>query len=190
MRKYYLFKTVKENTSATSQSSCFNKQQVDDALSWVNNHITSHSSFSSRPHSMSIRMFDTYTTSNAEAEHSALKCASVGISANDTMTALAQKTNIQATRRTNQRVLDQTKDLQCTDTRSKCPLSNVITKRCFNAISQYVELAKECISKQTSNTSWTVCYQRPTGISTKLHLHYLPLIRRKRFLSIESGMIK
>ena len=139
---------------------------------------------------MSIRMFDTYTTSNAEAEHSALKCASVGVSANDTMTALAQKANLQATRRTNQRVVDQTKDLQCTDTKSKCPLSTMITKKCFAAVCQYIELAKLCISKQTSNKSWTVCYLRPTSISTKLHLHYLPILRRKRVLSIESGTVK
>ena len=139
---------------------------------------------------MSVRMFDTYTTSNAEAEHSALKCASVGVSANDTMTALAQKTNCQATRRTNQRVLHQTKDLQSTDTKSKCALSKVIVKQCFNAISQNLDLAKLCISKQTSNTSWTVFYRRPTGISSKLHLHYLPLVRRVRYVTLQSGMTK
>ena len=134
-------------------------------------------------------MFDTYTTSNAEAEHSALKCASVGVCANDTMTALAQKTNIQATKRTNQRVRQQTKDLQCTDTNTKCHLSKVIVKKCFNAISQKVDLAKHCISKQTSNTTWTVYYNRPTGISSQFHLHYLPVVRRHRFLSLQSGKI-
>ena len=137
---------------------------------------------------MSVRMFDTYTTTNAEAEHSALKCASVGVSANDTMTALAQKTNCQAIRRTNQRVLHQTKDLQSTDTKSKCALSKVIVKQCFNAISQNLDLAKQCISKQTSNTSWTVFYQCPTGMSSKLHLHYLPIVRRVRYVTLQSGM--
>lgn len=178
---------MKDNKDTTNKNSCFNQQGVDEALIWVHNHITSHSSFSLRPRIMSVRMFDTYTTSNAEAEHSALKCASVGISANDTMTALAHKTNNQATKRTNQRILCETKDLQCTDTKSKCTLSNVLVKKCFNAISQYVNLAKQCISKQTSKSSWTVFYQKPTGISNKLHLHYLPIIRRLRFVSIKSG---
>ena len=187
LRKYYLHKIAKESKEAFDHSS-FTQEQVDCALTWAHNHITSHPSFSCRPHSMSVRMFDTYTTSNAEAEHGALKCVSVGVSANDTMTALAQKTNTQALKRTNQRVVNETRDLQCTDTKSKCTLSKVIVKQCFNAISDHVELAKQCISKQTSHTSWTVFYQRPTGISSNLHLHYLPLIRRLRFVTLESGM--
>ena len=58
--KYYLLKTVKDSKDGTCDKSCFNEQEVNDALTWVHNHVTSHQSFSCRPHSMSFQDGNAY----------------------------------------------------------------------------------------------------------------------------------
>ena len=168
----------------------FKEDQLQNAWTFVYNNIISKPAFRCRIQNMSLMMFDTFTTSNAESEHAAMKNCSEKVEGNESMTNLAIKTNSQATRRTNQRVQNETKDLQCTDTKTKCSLSKVIVKRCFEALCENIELAKLCISEQTSDTSWTVFYKRETEMSGELHLHSVPVVRRKRFLSLDSDMLK
>ena len=128
-----------------------------------------------------------FTTSNAESEHSALKRSSVGVKANDTMTTLAQKATKYATKRSNERNSLQTNDLERTDTTSLCRLSHYLVKKCFNAMSEKLDLAKKCISKQISKDQWIVYYNRPNDMNHKLHLHYIPTIRRKRTVTLTGG---
>ena len=165
------------------------EDQVEKALQWVHNHIISEKSFGMRPKVLGTRIFDIYTTSNAESEHSAFKRSSVGVKANDSMTTLAQKSIKFSTKRSNERTYLQAKDLECIDTTSQCLLSYYLVKKCFNEIAERLELAKKCISMQTSKTKWTVYYSRPNKMHHKLHMHYLPTIRRKRTVTLTSSKL-
>ena len=49
-------------------------------------------------------MFDEYTTSNAEAEHASLKKKSLGVVANQKMTTLYEKTDMNSTQKSKLRI--------------------------------------------------------------------------------------
>ena len=132
-------------------------------------------------------MFDTYTTSNAESEHAALKKDSLGVRSNGTMTFLAQKATSDSLKQSSHRVIFQNNDLQRTDTTTKCDLSNYLVKPCFNEISKRLKLATRCISKQVNKSKWIVYYKRNNVMYDQLHMHYIPIIWRQRHVILTSG---
>ena len=115
-------------------------------------------------------MFDTYTTSNAESEHAALKKDSLGVRSNGTMTSLAQKATSDALKQSNHRMMFQNNDLQRTDTTTKCDLSNYLVKPCFNEITKRLKLATKCISKQVTRTKWIVYCKKNNVIYDHLRI--------------------
>ena len=51
-------------------------------MDWAQNHIICKDSFRQRSKLLHLHMFDQYTNSNAEAEHSVLRKESLGVQAN------------------------------------------------------------------------------------------------------------
>ena len=183
--QYYLFKLAKEQLNDNVDK--VYKEQVEKALHWAQNIILGKESFEIRPTILHIRMFDEYTNSNAESEHAALKKKSLGIQSNETMTSLFKKTHQEASKKSTQKMLNQNQDLIRTDTNTKCPMSNYLVKYCFNAIQSRLNSAKHCISKQNNAREWILVYQRPTVVTIDHHLHYVPLIQRKRYVTLSDG---
>ena len=69
--KYYLHKLVQDTADLSHDRIHFD--QVENVLHEIQTTILSHESFSIQPKILGIRMFDEFTTSNAEAEHASLK---------------------------------------------------------------------------------------------------------------------
>jgi len=137
-------------------------------------------------------MFDEFTTSNAESEHAALKSRGTGITNLSTLTDLFLKSTITAEMRTHDKEIKNNKDLEKTDTTTHATLSKHVTKHCFNAMKQMVQCATRCISKQTDSSNWIVIYM-PKEIQTvqpNYELHYLPRIKRKRYVSITKNVLQ
>ena len=132
-------------------------------------------------------MYDEYTTSNVEAEHSCIKSQSVGLTANAKVTSMFEKTDFNAEKRSHQRIIFQNKDIMCTNVTTKCQISKLYVKKCYEALLNRTLFASNCVSKQTDRNNWVVIYQKPHNVNTKLHLHFLPTIRRKRYVHLTSG---
>ena len=97
----------------------------------MKNHIIDLESFSIRTLILNVRMYDEYTTSNVEAEHAAIKSKSVGLLANNRVTTMFEKTDLNATKRYHQRTIYQNKDIMCTNVETKCQASKVFVKSCY-----------------------------------------------------------
>ena len=152
-----MFRIVKEQNIITDN--CFTKDQVENAIHWVENSIIGKDAFEKRPSIMKIRMFDEYTTSNAESEHASLK-KSLGLQRNGTMTALFQKTNQDAHKKHKTKLLNQHQDLERTNVNTKCFISNFLVQSCFRKIQARLTQAKDCISKQVNDKKWIVVYRQ------------------------------
>ena len=176
--KVYLGKLVEETRSCASQEDRISSHEVHNALHWVNNHILVHASFDVRPSLVDRFMFDELTTSNAEAEHSALKRSSLGVSHKDSMHAFFEKANMDASRKSCQRIQRQVSDLSKLDTKSLHPLSRYLVDPIFRSLEKLLFIATHCISKQIDAKHWIVSYRRQHTINGNMPTHFLPLLQR------------
>ena len=129
-------------------------------------------------------MFDEFTTSNAESEHASLKRKSLGVRANASMTTLAKKTTMNSLQKSNQRVVYESNDIESMSTTTQCYMSQYLVKQCFLKVKDRIELAKKCISKQINSSEWIVFYRRSESMKKDLHLHYIPVIQRLRYVTL------
>ena len=88
--QYYLHKLIKDTIQYKDHRKiCLD--QVENALHWIKNSVIDQPSFSIRSSLLGVRMYDEYTTSNVESEHSIIKSNSVGLTANSTVTNMFEK---------------------------------------------------------------------------------------------------
>ena len=134
-------------------------------------------------------MFDEFTSSNAESEHRSLKKASLGMVATQKVTTLFQKSDMSAENKflLRQNYQSRNLDMICVDT--KCQLSKLFVKPCFEALCRNCDLASKCVSKQTSAKEWIVIYRRKWTYNTDHYLHFLPMIQHKRYVKLNEGKV-
>lgn len=167
------------------------QEVVEAAMHTVQNSIICKESFKCRPDIIHVRMFDTYTNSNAESEHHALKKKSLGLQANSTLHTLMLKTEIDAKLRHTYKKQQEHQNVTNVDAKTLCTLSTYVTKPCFQAMEAKVLLAQECISKQISDVEWKVIYQRKAPFDANVTNAYLPYMRRIRTVTKnEDGMLQ
>lgn len=157
----------------------------------LRNSILTKPSLDIRHRLLEERMFDEYTSSNAESEHSALKSKSLGISNLTSLTDLFIKSMKAAETRGNDKKLYNEGDLETVHSKSHAVLSQHVTRYCFKEMMRRVELSLRCISKQNNRSQWEVIYM-PTqqdALQTNPTLHYLPRIKRKRYVQIYNGVL-
>ena len=118
--------------------------KVENAIHWIKNSIIDEPSFTLRPTILGIRTYDEYTTSNVESEHSIIKSKGVGVASNSKVTTMFQKTDLNAEKRSNQRMIFQTKDIMCTDVDTKSNISKIVVTPCFKELVNRVRYAKQC----------------------------------------------
>ena len=161
--------------------------QVENALHEIQSTILSHESFCIRPKILDVRMFDEFTTSNAEAEHASLKKKSLGVVATQKMTTLYEKTDMNATQKTQLRVIQQHKDFESTNVLTQCSLSNYVVKPCYNELVKRLEYASKTVSKQINSSHWIVIYDRRKLENAHHDYHFLPNVHRKRHVKLSTG---
>ena len=171
----------------TSNTNQINANEVENALYFIQNSILGKESFEIRPSVLGTRMFDEFTNSNVEAEHASLKKKSLGISHTGTMTTLFKKSNMDASKKTKQRIQNQSADMSMTAIETKCFMSQYLVKKAFEAMVHFIELGQKCISKQIDESSWIVIYQRHKLVNGNHYLHFLPIIQRKRYVTVSEG---
>ena len=161
-------------------------------MEWAQNHVLSNHAFKLRPMLMHIRFFGRFTNSNAESEHSAIKGCSLPLKPNLPLSTAYQRIDMNAKRRQCIKKQQEHSDLNKTDSKSLCLLSNHVTKPCFEDVTKLVEAAKHCISKQLDNITWKVIYQRCTDHFDKTGINaFLPYIKRIRTVTKSSeGQLK
>ena len=140
---------------------------------------------------LDVRMFDEFTTSNAESEHAALKSRGTGITNLTTLTDLFLKSMNSAEMRSYDKEVKNKNDLEKTETTTHAILSKHVTKPCFNAMKKLVQCATRCISKQSDRSNWIVIFM-PTKNQTvqpNADLHFLPRIKRKRYVTITNSVL-
>ena len=161
--------------------------QVENALHFIENAILNEPSYSIRPSLLDVMFFDEFTSSNAEAEHSALKKKSLGIVATQKVSTLFRKADMDATKRGQNNLIARNKDIGLTMISTKCQLSKEIVRVCFDELLKRIELAKSCVSKQTIYSQWIVIYIGHKTYNTDYKLHFLPRIKRKRYVKLNNG---
>lgn len=136
-------------------------------------------------------MFDEFTTSNAEAEHAALKSRGLGIDNHISMTDLFIKTTKAADIRSSDKQQHNVSDLEKTDTATYSNLSQHVTRKCYKEMIGRIKCSLKCISKQNNSMNWEVIYVRDyrETLNADTELHYLPMIKRKRYVTIHDGML-
>ena len=144
----------------------------------------SHDTFSIWPKILDIRMFDEFTNSNAESEHASLKKKSLGVVANQKMSTLYEKTDMNSTQKSQLRVIQQHKDIDLTNVNTQCTLSNYLVKPCYDELVKRLNYASKTVSKQTNENNWIVIYDRRKLENADHKFHFLPNIQRKRIVSI------
>lgn len=132
-------------------------------------------------------MFDEYTTSNAEAEHASLKKKSLGVVANQKMTTLYEKTDMNSTQKSKLRMIQQHKDVDTTNVHTQCYLSNNFVKPCYDELCKRLQYASKCVSKQIDPYNWVVIYDRKKVVNANHDFHFLPNIKRKRHIELSHG---
>ena len=132
-------------------------------------------------------MYDEYTTSNVESEHAAIKSKGVGLLANNKVTTMFEKTDLNATKRYHQRTIFQNKDMMCTNVDTKCQASKVFVKSCYIQLLKLIDLSTRCISKQVDGHHWIVIYNNKDDYNCNHTLHFLPKIKRQRYVTLTSG---
>ena len=163
------------------------RRDIENALHFIQNSILSKDTFNVRPRLLKLRMFDEFTNSNAESEHSALKKQSLGVSSAISMTSLFEKTDMDATKKSNLRVQFQSKDIASTLVNQQCWLSKYLVKNCFDKIKDRIDLSKQCVSKQVNKSKWIVIYQSSHKTNANHFLHFVPMIKRKRYVTLSEG---
>ena len=132
-------------------------------------------------------MFDEYTTSNAEAEHASLKKKSLGVVANQKMTTLYKKTDMNSKQKSKLRVIQQRKDTQATNVNTQCHLSNYVVRPCYDELRKRLEYSSKCASKQIDKYNWIVIYDRQKIVNANHDFHFLPDVQRKRHIKLSDG---
>ena len=160
---------------------------VNKAIEFAQNSIICKASFKRRPELMGVRMFDRFTNSNAEAEHSALKNNSSGLKSNQKLSTLLHVTTMQSKLRDGLKKQDDHLNMNKTDAKSLCTLSTYVTKPCFNDLQHRVSLATRCVSKQLSCATWQVIYQRERIFDDNEVNIFLPYIKRIRTVHKSPG---
>ena len=178
--KYYLNTVVEDTANASVAADKVTHEVIKRAFDWAQNHIVCKEAFKSRPELLSVRMFDRFTNSNAESEHSALKKKSNNISATGSIFKLYQTIEMDAKRRDLLKKQEQHAHAGSVDTKTKCMLSRYLVKNCFFEMQYKCELAKECISKREYKTQWKVIYTRKSEFTSEPHNNFLPYMRRVR----------
>ena len=173
--------------TASSSIDKIHYDQVENALHAVQNNIISHESFKIRPKLLGLRMFDEFTNSNAEAEHASLKKKSLGVNANQSMTTLYKKTDINASQKSQVRLQMQHRDIEMTNIATQCQLSNYLVKPCYDELVARVGYATKTVSKQIDNNNWIVIYDRRKLVNGNHYLHFLPNVHRKRYVTLSNG---
>ena len=161
--------------------------QVENALHEIQSTILSHESFCIRPKILNVRMFDESTTSNAEAEHASLKKKSLGVVATQKMTTLYEKADMNATQKSQLRVIQQHKDFESTNVLTQCNLSNYVVKPCYNELVNRLQYASNTVSKQLNSSKWIVIYDRRKLENADHDCHFLPNVHRKRLVTLSHG---
>ena len=164
---------------------------IDAALFHLQNKILSKPSIDIRHRLLGVRMFDEFTTSNAEAEHSSLKSRGLGVNVHTSLTDLFLKTMKAAEIRSSDKQQNNVSDLQKTDTATYSNLSQHVTRNCYKQIIGRIQCSLKCISKQNDSMNWVVIYVRDyrETLNANAELHYLPLIKRKRYVHNDNGML-
>lgn len=163
------------------------QHQVENALHWIKNSIMVEPSFTIRPRILGTRTYDEFTTSNVESEHSIIKSKGVGVMANSKVTTMFQKTDLNAEIRSNQRTIYQEKDIMSVNVDTKCQVSKLFVTQCYKELLNRVEYSKCCFSKQTNGNNWIVIYVRKNMVETSISNHFIPIIKRKRFVTLTQG---
>jgi hypothetical protein len=109
---YFLYQQIDNSKKACFYS--IKRKDIENALHFIQNSILSKDTFNVCPRLLKLRMFDEFTNSNAESEHSALKKQSLGVSNIISITSLFQKTDMDATKKSNLHVKFQSKDIAST----------------------------------------------------------------------------
>ena len=161
--------------------------QVEHAMHSIENNILNEESYSLRPQLLGTNFFDEFTSSNCESEHAALKKASLGMTATQKVSTLFQKANMDAQKRYQSRLINETKDITRTVISTKCNISNIIVKSCFEELKKRIDLSTYCVSKHVDRLNWIVIYQGYKTYNTDLKLHFLPRIQRKRYVTLNKG---
>ena len=186
--KYYLYKRVKE-TRHLRDNRKICQDQVENALHEIKNGIIDQPTFTIRHHVLGLRMFDEFTSSNAEAEHSALKRSSLGMNANQKVTTLFEKTDMSAENKSMLRHNFQANNLDMMNVQTQCLISKLFVKKCYDALAKNCDLATKCVSKQVDKNNWIVIYRRMWTHNYNYYLHFLPMIQRKRYVKCTNGYL-
>ena len=131
-------------------------------------------------------MFNEYTNSNAEAEHSALKSSGVGIQANGTLADVAAKSFKHGERRSTLKTQKQATDLHKTDTETYCDLSTSVVRNAFEQVRLNLELSRSCVSKRVDSKQWYVFYCRNTQRVPSTYEFPTPVVLRLRSVTIDA----
>ena len=181
--KYYLSKRVKE-TCHLRDNRKICQDQVENALHEIKNGILDQPIFTIRHRVLGLCMFDEFTSSNTEAEHSSLmKKSSLGINTNQKVTTLFEKTDMSAENKSMLRHNFQANNLDMISVQTKCHVSKLFVKKCYDAIVQNCNLATKCVSKQTDQNKWIMIYRCMWSHNYNHYLHFLPMIQRKRYVT-------
>ena len=105
-------------------------------------------------------MFDEFTSSNAEAEHSSLKKASLGITVNQKVKTIFEKTDMSVENKFLLRQNYQSKNLDMSNVGTKCQISKLFVKPCYQAMIRNCDLASKFVSKQIDQKQWIVIYRQ------------------------------
>ena len=107
---------IPEDNINQPESQRITKQHIENCLFHLQNNILTKPSLDVRHRLLDVRMFDEFTTSNAESEHAALKSRGTGITNLTTLTDLFLKSMKSAEMRTYDKEVKNNKDLEKTET--------------------------------------------------------------------------
>ena len=91
-------------------------------------------------------MLDEFTNSNAESEHASLKKKSLGVVANQKMSTLYEKADMNSTQKSQLRLIQQHKDIDLTNVNTQCALSNYLVKCCYDELVKRLNYAYNNLS--------------------------------------------
>ena len=167
----------------------FGEERAGKALEWFSNHILTSHTFSLRPKIINKLHFNEWTSSNAEAEHSALKSKGVDLGANGSLADVATKSISAGERRMGRKIKRQAKDISSTiieDVQGSL-IAEAVVDPCLNNIRQVIEAARYCVSKQIDNNTWFVAYLGNVDCPQEGKCHTTPRISRLRKVIMAEG---
>ena len=95
------------------------------------------------------------------------------------MTTLYEKSDMNASQKSQLHVIQQYKDLDLTNILTQCNLSNCVVKPCYEELVKRLDYASKCISKQIDVSNWIVIFDRHKLENVNHEYHFLPNIHRK-----------